>query len=247
MPLIAHRRPFRRPLRRYQVLGERSSGTNLADTLLRRHTTLERTEDYGWKHAFPQFSSVLRDDLLVICFRNARSWLKSMYQKPWHVPDQLVDVTFSEFLRAPWITTMDMPGAMNAVGRRRSLGLPVQGDRHPLTGRVPDNPINLRNLKNAAFLGVLERGCNVALIRHEDLTADPDGLMRELAGCFNLAIGDAPVTLPVRRLGEMTQRQISGARRDSVARFSPDDRAFLAAELDHAQEARLGYAGDTPA
>lgn len=232
--LIAHSRPFRRPIRRYQVLGERSSGTNLADIVLRRHTTLERTGDYGWKHAFPQFSSVLRDDLLVICFRNAHSWLKSMYDKPWHVPDNLTDVSFSAFLRAPWITVMDMPGAMNAVGRRKSLGLPVQGDRHPLTGRVPENPIQLRNLKNAAFLGVLERGCNVALIRHEDLTADPDGLIRALGACFGFQVSADPITLPARRLGEMTQRQISGAHRDRLPEYSPQDLAFLAAQDDTA-------------
>lgn len=241
MAVIAHRRPFQRPIRRFQVLGERSSGTNLADVLLRRNTTLERTEDYGWKHAFPQFSSVLRDDLLVVCFRDARAWLKSMYQKPWHVPDKLTDIGFSDFLRAPWITVMDMPGAMNAVGRRQSRGLPVQGDRHPLTGLPAENPIRLRNLKTAAFLGILERGCNVALIRHEDLTRDPDGVLRALGRLFDIGIAAEPVRLPQKRLGEMTQRQISGPHRDAVPQFSPDDLAFLTAELDHAQEARLGY------
>lgn len=238
---IAWKREYPAPLKRFQVLGERSCGTNFMDVLLARNTGLERTRDYGWKHSFPQFSSVLRDDLLVICFRDPETWLRSMYVKPWHVPDARVNVTFSEFLRAPWETVMDMPGAMNAVGRRQSLGLPAQGDRHPITGLPPANPVRLRNLKNAAFLGVLERRCNVALIRHEDLTLQPQDTVGQICDLFGIAMNQGEFFVPARRLGEMTQRSIQGDRRDATATYSDSDRAFVRAELDHETEQRLGY------
>ncbi|MBD9528239.1 hypothetical protein [Paracoccus sp. PAR01] len=239
---IAWRRPFAAPIKRFQVLGERSSGTNFVDVLFKRNTTLQPTKDYGWKHAVPQFTSVLRDDLIIVCFRGPESWLRSMYAKPWHVPDSLVNVTFSEFLRAPWVTVMDMPGAMSAVGARKSLDLPVQGDRHPITGMHLENPVQLRNLKNAAFLGVLERGCNVALIRHEDVTRYPRETISKVCELFDIPVNAADdFVIPTRQLGEMTQRNVEGSRRDKVATYSDDDRAFVFSQLDHDLETKLGY------
>lgn len=239
--VLASRRPFEVPVARFQVLGERCSGTNFADFLIGANTRLQRTRDYGWKHGFPGFHSVLRDDLLIVCFRDAESWLRSMYQKPWHVPDEDTDVTFSEFLRSPWRTILDMPIAMSAIGGRKSFRLPVQRDRHPITGKMPANPVDLRNLKNAAFLGILERGCNVALIRHEDVTARPDAVLDRLCALFAIERNPGALALPDTQLGEMTTRTIEGPRRDATPVFSDADRAFVHDALDHDTETRLGY------
>ena len=74
----AFQRAHQRPVGRYQVLGERSSGTNYLSALLRLNTLAEPTTDYGWKHGFIQFQAVLRTDLLVVVVREPLSWLRSM-------------------------------------------------------------------------------------------------------------------------------------------------------------------------
>ncbi|WP_373488146.1 hypothetical protein, partial [Blastomonas sp.] len=46
------------PITRFQVLGERSSGTNFVKRLLGRNSTLRPTEDLGWKHRFPHAAAI---------------------------------------------------------------------------------------------------------------------------------------------------------------------------------------------
>ena len=50
---------------RFQVLGERSSGTNLVKRLIMMNSDLEETELLGWKHGFPSMAAI-PSDLLVV-------------------------------------------------------------------------------------------------------------------------------------------------------------------------------------
>lgn len=231
-------RAHQRPVGRYQVLGERSSGTNYLSALLRLNTLAEPTTDYGWKHGFIQFQAVLRTDLLVVVVREPLSWLRSMYNKPWHVPDAQVNVTFAEFLRQPWQTVVDMPGTMKAPAPR-ARGLPAQLDRHPLTGRPFDNVIQLRTQKLTAFLGIANRQCNVCFANYEAVAKEPRRFVAELGASYDIGLRP-PWREPKRRLGDMP-RPITGNRREAEARLSDADRAFVLSEADAALEAALGY------
>lgn len=228
-----------RPVQRFQVLGERSSGTNFVSSLIRLNTSATPTTDYGWKHGFIQFQAVLRNDLLVVVARDPLAWLLSTYRKPWHVPDSMVNVTFSEFLRQPWESVVDMPGSMNATRPKRSRGLPAQLDRHPITGRAFDNPIQLRNAKLAAFLGIANRSCNVCFANYEAVANEPQRFVAELTNNFGLETS-LDWKVPQRVLGKM-QRHIVGERRDDVIKISDNDRDFMLAESDSGLEASLGY------
>ena len=52
-------------LKRFQVIGERSSGTNFIKRMLGRNTPLKATEDLGWKHGYPHMLAI-PEDLLVV-------------------------------------------------------------------------------------------------------------------------------------------------------------------------------------
>ena len=45
---------------RYQVFGERSSGTNFVKRLLGRNTALAPSEGLGWKHGLPHMAAIPR-------------------------------------------------------------------------------------------------------------------------------------------------------------------------------------------
>ncbi|MFV2038053.1 MAG: hypothetical protein ACC646_10750, partial [Paracoccaceae bacterium] len=89
-------------VRKFEVFGERSSGTNLINLLIRRHTVLQQSRNLGWKHGFPNMLAIAPDVVVVVCFRNSLSWALSMYAKPWHTTPDMQRLDFSQFIRAPW-------------------------------------------------------------------------------------------------------------------------------------------------
>lgn len=94
------------PVTRYQVLGERCSGTNFVRSLLEQNTTLTRSAYLGWKHGFPTMQLMPRDLLPIIVFRNPVKWAASMYRKPWHRENPAA-ISFAEFLREPFASFID--------------------------------------------------------------------------------------------------------------------------------------------
>lgn len=223
----------------FQVLGERSSGTNYVTTVLKRNLPLEPDEVLGWKHGFAQMLAVPRRMLVVAVVREAFAWTRSMHAKPWHVPEEMQRLSYSDFIRAPWKTTVDRHDYF-ALGKGDGrIGAPLQPDRDPITGRPFANLVALRNAKAAALLGFANRDCHFAMLRLEVLQADPEQVLGALAARFRLTPPAAfrPVT---RRLGSRFAAKVD-PRPAPPAEIGPEDRAFILSELDTGQEARLGY------
>jgi len=74
---------------RYQVLGERSSGTNYLDTLLAGNLAIKPRAQFQWKHGYPITHIVPRTQLTIVSFRDPLDWLRSMHKKPWHAPQDV--------------------------------------------------------------------------------------------------------------------------------------------------------------
>jgi hypothetical protein len=236
-------RPGSQPLRRFQVMGERSSGTNLVKRLLGRNTALRPSDCLGWKHGFPQMIAIPDDLLVVCCLRDARDWALSMHAKPWHTPPAMQRLDFSAFLRAPWESVADHPRYFPQVAAEGGAGTPLQQDRHPLTGAVFANLFALRRAKLQALLSYLERGCAVVLCRMEGAQQDPEGFTAAIRAGLALpepAQGFRPVQ---RRLGSKFRPAIA-ERPATPARLGAEDLALLRASLDLPLEARLGYRYD---
>jgi|GEM_PF-247725 len=95
------------PVTTYQVLGERSSGTNYVDKLVGQNFDVRSENLFQWKHGYPITHFIPRSALVIVCFREPIDWLASMHRKPWHAPDHFWNMPYSEFLRAPWHTQVD--------------------------------------------------------------------------------------------------------------------------------------------
>lgn len=228
------------------VFGERNSGTNLAHQLLVQNIPAlkESTGDrigpqgfrYGWKHGFPQMVAAPASCLAIVVFRAPATWLRSMHARPWHAVPALAALPFSEFIRAEWQTRVDEQNFGVTRGGPR-WGAELHYDRHPLTGARFDTILALRRAKNEGFLSLTARFANCLMLRHEDLTANPEGFVRFVSEHYGLPRYKAFRPVETRR------------GRGSEGAFQPTpylpleaaDHAFVWDGLDAAQEAQLGY------
>lgn len=222
----------------FQVLGERSSGTNFVKRLLGRNSGLQPTESLGWKHGFPQ-AMAIPADLAVICVvRNAVDWALSMHSKPWHTVPELQRLSFSDFIRAPWQTIIDRPRYFDdAAG---ITGQPLLQDRDPVTGAMFENLFALRRAKLASLMGYLNRDCTCVVVRMEDIQIDPERRIDDLLA----TLGQPARTTPFRQIGKRLGSKFKPAveqRPETPDQMLPSDLAYLQAQLERDEEARLGY------
>ena len=228
------------PITRFQVLGERSSGTNFVKRLLGRNTDLTPTEALGWKHGGPHMMAVPRDMAVICVVRRADSWARSMFEKPWHTTPEMQALPFTRFIRAPWNTLIDRPRYFRGLMAEGSVGAPLQPDRDPATGLPFDNLFALRRSKLASLLTLPARGCTCVVLRMEDVQADPQGALAQMSSVLGFAAG-APYRPVVKRLGSKFKPSVP--ERPALPEDWDDaDRAFLRAAIDPDQEAMLGYA-----
>jgi len=220
------------------VIGERSSGTNLADKLIRRCLKLEPIPVVEWKHGFPTMTAIPNDTLIVASFRNCMDWARSMHRKPWHATAEVQARGFSEFIRHPWETRAEVKYFKGMVDAA-AIDTPIQSDLHPITGKVFENLITLRNAKARAHLGFASRACNFAAIRLEDLHADPKAMIAALASRFDLQV--LVDRYDVRRaLGSRFHPAVKD-RPETPSELSEEDRKFILSQIDPELEAELGY------
>lgn len=276
----AHRE-YDEPLRSYQVIGERSSGTNFVSTLIGNNIQIEDCNYLGWKHAPPHTQFIARDLLVIVSVRDPYDWIRSMHRKPWHTASYLRDLDFSEFIRSEWETVTDemlirndtmniykyeararllqeavwnhgirkglsklkvntAPLGLSDKMQRSTIGLPVQHDRHPVTGKRFKNILELRTLKAQCFLGLRERNCNYVFVRYEHALKDPQAFIRDVASRFDLSLKGsyAPVT---EWLGELPNADKAKPKKPAID-ISHTDRKFINQNLSAETEAAMGYA-----
>ncbi|MEO0632901.1 MAG: hypothetical protein AAFY52_02050 [Pseudomonadota bacterium] len=234
----------RHKIQRFQVLGERGSGTNYITKILTLNTSLKPTDMLGWKHGFPHMLAVPFDMAVICMVRRADNWARSLFETPWHSTARVQALPFSDFIRAPWDTVIDKPKYFKGVFQPMMRMAPLQHDRHPLTGAMFENVFALRQAKVSALVSMLGRDCPVVFLRMEEFQADPQASLA--------AICDALGTTPRDEFTPFLRRQgwrfkSSVPQRPSLPdAWSDDDYAFLKSSVDPEQEAQLGYSYTDP-
>ena len=225
----------------FQVLGERGSGTNLTRRLIDLNCEITRTEALGWKHGFP-ISVGIPDNLTVVCvFRNAADWALSMYKRPWHAHPDLQALPFSDFIRAEWHSIIDRTSDFELVHPELKVdGAELQYDRHPLTGKRFENLFALRRAKMKATLGMLNRDCNVTLVKMETIVEAGEAFMLAFQTAYGIKAKDGPFRTETRRMGTRWRASVAD-RAPAPDTMSEADRAFMLSQLDLPVEAFLGY------
>lgn len=228
-------------IRRFQVVGERSSGTNFAKRLLGRNSDLRPTEALGWKHGFPHASAIPPDLAVIALVRRADDWLLSMHARPWHCSAAMQRLGFSDFIRTEWDSLIDRPRYFRDAQENGLVGQPLQHDRHPLTGHPFADIFALRHAKLSGLLSYRNRGCNFILLRMETLTRDTESTLDRLLEVLGQPARSGPLRPVMKRLGARFKPAVEG-RPPTPKRIPEADLDHVRSRLDHAQESALGYA-----
>ena len=228
------------PITRYQVLGERSSGTNFVKRLLGRNSPLTPTEALGWKHGAPHMMAVPHDMAVICAVRSAQTWAQSMFSKPWHTTAAMQALSFSEFLRAEWDTIIDRPRYFEGLVPDGANGAPLQQDRDPLTGARYANLFALRQAKLHSLISMLNRDCTCIFVRMEVAQSDPEHTLAAILSGLGHGAPTNAFRPVVKRLGSKFKPAVA-ERPGAPDTWSSDDLAFLRAQTDASQEALLGY------
>ena len=172
--------------RRIQIYGERCSGTNWIEQLLRRNLPGMRIVDaFGWKHGWPKGPiTAAHDCIFVVVHRDPFDWLRSLQQMPWHTGPELHGVPLAQFVRTTWrcVWGADMELAANDPRH----GTEMMHERDPATGQPFANAMRMRAAKMRSWAQLQDRVQHHANLRYEAVLRDPRGFVRDFAKRFGL-------------------------------------------------------------
>jgi len=161
------------PVKFIQIFGERCSGTNFLEKLIRSNLHIPIRFPLGWKHFPISYEELVASEyleqeekVLIICIvRNLNDWLRSLHSTPHHAW-AMRRYSFSGFLRAPWQT---------AEPRDRSKD-----------GGLLKNVLALRAFKMKEFLRHKQHFSNFYFINYEVLKAYPAEVLADIASRYDL-------------------------------------------------------------
>lgn len=234
------RAALREPRVKYQVIGERCSGTNFTRALIQANFKLRQHQEMVWKHGFPSFLAAPDDAVFVVVFREAFGWLESMYAKPWHTAAHIRELPFSEFIRTPWESTIDAKEFPRFHASNPRVGKPLNLDLHPISGEPFENILALRRAKIEALLSLPKRGARTLFITHSQISSDPESFIKDFAEITGVSAGK-DLDVPSKHFGfKWEDRKV---RKDEESLINDADHQFIVSNLDFSLEkkAQLTY------
>jgi hypothetical protein len=232
-------------LKYVQLFGERCSGTNFLESLIRKNFRgLALTKEFGGKHWFikdhhprcrPNHSTDYQcirrltdsaDTLFLCLFRNPYDWLRSLNARPYHAGRHW-GLPFSDFIRDPWHsweTTRVHPA------------WPDRADNYWFIEDA-ENILRLRTRKILHLLGLEQIVDHVYMLRYEDLRDDPQILI-EIAKRYGIAMQGPNVVGERRHFGQGGSAPFAPRQ---YPKIRDSDLSFIADELDWSVESRIGY------
>jgi hypothetical protein len=213
---------------RYQVYGERCSGTHFLIKLLERNITSARfTEAFGFKHWFVDRRVTIPEScLMLVVARHPYDWARSFHRKPWHAAPEVRERSFARFIRDPWIAGEWDDGEFAEQARERD---PVSGARFA-------DIWALRRAKLAHWLGLCAQGATVVPIAYETVAAAPERFLNGFGDRFRLDRIEKFV--PVETYKGLETKKYEPRRYRPLA---DADRAYIDAAIAPSMEAAFGY------
>ena len=228
-------------LTRFNILGERCSGTNAMQKLLTANFHIEVTQDFHHKHffGFPDPAHPLHEAdcvLFVGSVRHPVDWLSSFYHNLWQL-DQWQFTSWSAFLTLPIVSYAEpkmnktlerYSPSRRADKRAEMLRREIRRDRNPAAPeRHWRDVFELRRVKLLYMLDAFPQLVrNYVLVRTEDLVTHSAAFLDLLEARFNLS----------RRRPQ--QPVVVRSHRHTLP---PDVESFVMQHLDLQVERRFGY------
>jgi hypothetical protein len=153
-------------IKKVTIFGERCSGTNYLEELLRINFDVEIVWSYGWKHFFG-FNDITKnsDDVLFIgIIRNLEDWVNSLFRQKHHLP-WAVTKNVDTFLTSEFYS---VTAAQNEI----------MFDRNIETKERYKNIFESRHIKNKYLIETMPTLVkNYCLITYDDLVHHFDFIM----------------------------------------------------------------------
>lgn len=158
-------------MRKVTIYGERCSGTNYLENLLRINFDVEVVWAFGWKHFFGYSDLSNTEDVLFIgIVRNLEDWVNSFYRRPHHLPPHLVK-NVDSFLHSEFYSISDN-------------GSDIINDRHIRTKQRYRNIFELRHVKTEFLVETMPTLVkHYCLITHDDLCNHFEEVMQKIKQC----------------------------------------------------------------
>lgn len=221
--------------RRFQVYGQRCSGTNALIKLLERNLEdLCFTEEFGFKHWLVPDEVEIPDDVFVVVIaRQADQWLRSLHATPWHADPEIKSLAFGAFIRAEWRTVWDED--FWGIDRNDpKFGQPIAEELCPVTKAPFPNPVAMRTAKLRNWIDTAARSAGHAFVSHAELVSRPGALVDRIAA--------ATRTKAKARFVPVTTYKGQNGQPFAPSSYPPlhkADSAFVERHLDHAIERRF--------
>jgi len=177
------------------LMGERCSGTKFVNSLISRNFNIEKAK-FSHKHFIPWLnvsksdkinSSQLTNSETIELFKNTEhvlfiflvrdpyDWLRSFYQKPHHVKNDLKK-NFSTFISHNW----------ECYGHQSNPEITEVDNWNPWKGRKFKNVLELRKYKNLNFMQVSSFVKNYLLVRYEDVRDNQEEFIEFIASFYSM-------------------------------------------------------------
>ncbi len=240
--------PLAQPIKYVQIFGERCSGTNFLESLVRKnfkHVAL--TKAFGGKHWFIRWHhprcranastdlqcrrplSDSRDTLFLCIVREPLEWLRSFHLRPYHAGDHW-NLPFSEFIRKPWHSFET--SRVNPCWPSRADGYWFIEDA--------ENVLRLRTRKLQHLLNLAPLVEHFHIVNYETLRDDTQSLV-PVAERFGIALAQPHVVGERRHFGRPGNHDYAPRRFPKIA---SSDLEYIHRELDWSVEGRIGYQRD---
>lgn len=227
-------------INKFIIKGERCSGTNYLEKLIKTNLCINPSETSEWKHGYFSLSATDSfgksiDYLTLVIFRDVFDWLKSFYLTPHHLEGAKAaswrnKPTFSEFIRREVKMIDDQNNYKNM-------------DKHPFSLENPKNLLELRKWKTENWLNYKKLEKPVCYLKYEDLSENPEKIIREINDqWFNVDFIFENWKVPARWSGadykEDTNLMYQTKKYFDI---SPKDMHYLMQNIDWGLEKKIGY------
>jgi len=235
----------------FLLFGERCSGTNVVQSLVEQNFNMKVSWHLGYKH-WPDIN-INWDEVdlpIVLVTRNPFSYFSSLYRKPWHAPEEIRKLEFSDFLRSEWWNVYNEEVRVSPGDDRYGKEMPREFFHEE--GRRFRNVVEMRSVRLRQLAEIYNsRAKKVVVVDFEELRSDQDSVVHRISRSWNIS----PVYSRVRSVRDYKgsaswKRQAFNLvtfgcfRRKSVGRdiaYDKSDVEFIIQNLDVQVEAFFGY------
>lgn len=214
----------------FTIFGERCSGTNFLENVIKENFNLELTFKYAWKHFFCNSDLSNSDETLFIgIIRNPIYWINSLYKDKHHIPLENTK-SINDFLFNTCYSVHKAHDPKPIIETK---------DFNYITKKPYKNIFQMRKLKNEYLISIMPiKVKNYILINYEALTNHYEYTLNTIKTSFNLNFKNPDTIIKVNKYKQDDKRTFISQKKIGL------DKNILVTiwnNLDIKQENDLGY------